>query len=817
MKKVNIFLVIISLIASSTLRAQVAINTDGSNPNPAALLDVKSTDKGMLIPRMTTSQRTAITTLADGLSVYDTDTKSFWFYNNSTWSELINNNNLNELADADKDTKIEVDKNGLDQDVIRFSTDGTEHFVMGSGILGVRNTGESVFIGYAIAAMDDHSNNRNIAIGSWTMHLNETGEKNIAMGYNSLYNNVTGSSNISLGAYALSENTNISDLIAIGDSALFDNGHGAITDIQGIQNTAIGSKALKTNTYGSYNTALGYQTLYANSSGSSNTAVGKSALHANTSGNNNTAYGSKALLLTTTGSQNTAIGAGTLQNTTSNFNTAIGSTSLCGNTTGQSNTAVGTNSLENNLNGNNNTGLGSNALGLNTSGNNNIAIGLSANYWNSSGNANVAIGNKSLYYSQNTDNLVAIGDSSLFYNGFSGTGTFNTALGAKTLRSNRGGDMNTATGYYALYSNVSGDNNTATGANALYSNTDYDNSAFGNHALNANTTGTSNTALGSEAMITNTTGDYNTAVGYFALGASNGNENTALGNRAISAASGDGNVAVGFEALTNTTSFHNTAIGYKAGDNITSGSNNIIIGNNIDAPSAIASDRMSIGNLIFGTNLDGTGTTYSTGNIGIGINSPTQKLDIRGNLQVKNTSGSVKMYIDGSSGNSELQFKESGAYAGAMGYNTSSNYLYLYQGGNVVLKNGNLGIGTTNPLYRLQVGNSGDGSTARANAWNTFSDKNLKKDFRKIEKPLAILNEISGYYYYWREGGDKSRQVGVIAQEVEKVLPEIVSTDSEGIKSLDYSKLTPLLIEALKSQQKTIENLNHRINVLEGK
>ena len=66
---------------------QVAINNDNSNPDPSAMLDVKSTDKGMLVPRMTSIQRMAISNPANGLLVFDSNTGSFWFYN-SGWLEL---------------------------------------------------------------------------------------------------------------------------------------------------------------------------------------------------------------------------------------------------------------------------------------------------------------------------------------------------------------------------------------------------------------------------------------------------------------------------------------------------------------------------------------------------------------------------------------------------------------------------------------------------------------------------------------------------------------------------------------------------------
>jgi len=119
-------------------------------------------------------------------------------------------------------------------------------------------------------------------------------------------------------------------------------------------------------------------------------------------------------------------------------------------------------------------------------------------------------------------------------------------------------------------------------------------------------------------------------------------------------------------------------------------------------------------------------------------------------------------------------------------------------------KTGNVGVWTTSPGVTFQVGNAGDGTTARANAWNTFSDIRLKKNIVRISGALDIVSQINGVYYYWKDGVDRRRQVGVIAQEVEKVLPEVVSQDSTGIKSVDYGKLTPLLIEAIKEQQKMI-------------
>ncbi len=76
------------VILSLGLFAQVSINTDGADPDGSAMLDVKSTDKGMLVPRMTTDQRTTISSPATGLLVFDETTGGFWFYNGSVWTDL---------------------------------------------------------------------------------------------------------------------------------------------------------------------------------------------------------------------------------------------------------------------------------------------------------------------------------------------------------------------------------------------------------------------------------------------------------------------------------------------------------------------------------------------------------------------------------------------------------------------------------------------------------------------------------------------------------------------------------------------------------
>ena len=183
-----------------------------------------------------------------------------------------------------------------------------------------------------------------------------------------------------------------------------------------------------------------------------------------------------------------------------------------------------------------------------------------------------------------------------------------TSLGYQAGNVNAGNN-NTFVGYQSGFVNDTGANNTATGNGALYSNaTGSYNTASGMAALYYNIGGHRNTANGLGALWTNTSGQQNTASGVYALSSNNGN--------------------------------NNIAIGYQAGDNITTGSKNIIIGSDIDAPSAIADNQLSIGNLIFGTGLDGTGTTISTGNIGIGTAAPSTRLEVAGGA-IKATGGLI--------------------------------------------------------------------------------------------------------------------------------------------------------------------------------
>jgi hypothetical protein len=93
------------------------------------------------------------------------------------------------------------------------------------------------------------------------------------------------------------------------------------------------------------------------------------------------------------------------------------------------------------------------------------------------------------------------------------------------------------------------------------------------------------------------------------------------------------------------------------------------------------------------------------------------------------------------------------------------------------------------------------------------SDKNLKDNITPISNPIEKIQKIGGYEFDWNDKQDtyEGHDVGVIAQEIEEVLPELVTTRDNGYKAVKYDKIVALLIEAIKDQQKQIDELKSKI------
>lgn len=441
-----------------------------------------------------------------------------------------------------------------------------------------------------------------------------------------------GNFNTGVGLRALESNAPTAfSLTAVGESALRSNS-------TGIANTAVGTEALESNVDGDNNTALGRGALRASLS-SDNTALGATALRWNTSGDKNTAVGSLALLSNTTGPWNVATGHAALRdNTTGDRNVAVGGVALAKNTTGLRNVAVGIDAMGKNETGSFNVAVGGGAL-LNNEVSDNTAVGHQSMTANTTGTLNTALGSLSLLRNTTGSYNTAVGSGALFQGtsasfntavGLSAlhetlTGLANTAVGASALQDNSTGADNTAMGFFALQFNTSGGGNTAVGARALQDNLTGLATAVGWDALRDNTTGTGNTALGAKALASNTTGFENTAVGFEALNLSTGNRNTAIGDRAlISQTTGEGNIA----------------LGDRAGASSDTGSDNIFIGHT----GASGDDKtIRIGRVGYHQ------VASIGGDVGIGIETPSNRLHVQGSVNGTATPANHVAFINNSS------------------------------------------------------------------------------------------------------------------------------------------------------------------------
>ena len=293
------------------------------------------------------------------------------------------------------------------------------------------------------------------------------------------------------------------------------------------------------------------------------------------------------------GIRNTAIGNAALQKNVSGASTAIGDHALQFDSSGY-NIAVGYYVLSSNTTGSNNVGIGVRAANKNTTGQQNIIIGRDVGSA-FTGSYNIALGSYS-FTGGTYDNCIAIGTSTLGaaatnniaignYVGASGSG--NVGIGHNAFSSGSG-NSNTVVGYYALGSLESSQNNRNTLVGAF--------------------AGTGRWLIGV------------TAVGVTAH-AGSGMNNTCVGDSSL----------IGTRGL----AYNNTAIGLGAGKNIQYGLNNIAIGYRADVPSTTDSFQLSIGNLIYGTRMDGTENTISNGKIGIKTKTPAYELDVNGKLGVR--------------------------------------------------------------------------------------------------------------------------------------------------------------------------------------
>jgi Chaperone of endosialidase len=330
----------------------------------------------------------------------------------------------------------------------------------------------------------------------------------------------------------------------------------------------------------------------------------------------------------------------------------------------------------------------------------------------------------------------------------------NTAEGNAALRDLTTGTFNTAIGLFSLALNTGGNSNTGVGAGALRNNTTGDqNTATGVNALLHNTTGQRNIATGWEALISNTTGSLNTATGVDALFTNTvGNSNTANGGGAL---------------FSNTSGFENTAIGDNTLVNNTIGTDNTAVGE-----SALLANINGDNNTAIGTNALAY-TTTGNSNVALGVAAGFNA-----------TTGSNNVYIG----------------VGMQGVAGESNACYIASI-----------FGQTSPSgTAVSINSSGKLGTIT-------SSRRFKDGIKPMDKASEAVFALKPVTFHYKRDIDPDgiSQFGLVAEDVEKVEPDLVVRDKEGNPySVRYDQVNAMLLNEFLKEHREVQELKKQVAAL---
>ncbi|HEX2684654.1 MAG TPA: tail fiber domain-containing protein, partial [Ferruginibacter sp.] len=427
--------------------------------------------------------------------------------------------------------------------------------------------------------------------------------------------------------------------------------------------------------------------------------------------------------------------------------------------------------------------------------------------------------------------------------------TYNSANGAMAMYYNTSGSYNTAIGALALHRNVSGSNNTVIGQAAglgTAGNSFSNNTIVGYQSGYSLTTGSNNVFIGYQS-------GYNETAGSNKLYIANSSSNPPLVYGDFSAGRiGLGTIAPGEKLEVNgniqltsggTVQAAPSSVGSAYSITVRGGDPYVPVGGSGGSVNIVATNNMPAGGSGY-SNLGTSGAINLTA--GSGYNSGGGHINI--------TAGATSCWALASNSHSDVNIQGGQNLVaadaasinvqggGTVGVgcptpNANGGNLILKSGigtgsgtqGNIQLLNGNVGIGTSAPSSKLEVcgntriiGTLNVSSTLSSSTGITCpSDIRYKKDISPIADPLQKLLKLNGVNYYWKQEefinmnfSDKM-QTGFIAQDLEKIFPEMVFTDEKGYKSVDYSRLTPVLVETIKEQQKQIKAINKKLEEIE--
>jgi hypothetical protein len=656
------------------------------------------------------------------------------------------------------------------EDYLQVTRDSTRIYVN-------EGSGKAIKGGFAVGGFDMKKGTQTITpftsltpenyfIGHKSGIKNQTGIHNSFVGYEAGMNNKSGRKNVFLGYHAGFNN----------DTASY--------------NVFIGNEAGNSNTYGRYNAFYGYQSGFNNLTGNSNLFVGYQSGYSNSSGNYNSFLGYSAGSSNSSGAQNSF----------------IGSFSGVSNINGNYNTFVGYNSGYKNQSGNSNDFFGTNSGYSNISGSNNIFLGTEAGYSNTEGSFNIFAGYKSGYASNASYNIFLGYQAGLLNT----TGTHNIFIGYKAGGSNKTSIFNTFIGYLTGCwwdrTQVSDYSNTFLGFGAGVGLKQHDTSAplssgdcntfIGGSAAGRILWGENNIIMGEKAAIEARLAARNVIMGASINYAWDGfqrtdtiYDNVWIGySVAVSNYAGRRNVFIGSQSngsklIGGFNGSGNVFIGYKSGYD-EYGSNKLYIDNSGTSTP-----------LIYGDFTDGSEKLVFNGNVGIGTNSPGNKLDVIGCIRSQGGgfptigSGIELGYISGSHGIIQV-IDRSG----------SPVYKDLRIGGYVKPSGDNLfGLGSSTLRWT---------SVYAVNGTIQTSDMRLKDNITSLNYGLESIMKLNPVCFNWKDDPENKKHLGLLAQDVIGIINEVVDTgdDPEKTLGINYSQFVPVLIKGIQEQQHQIES-----------
>lgn len=208
-----------------------------------------------------------------------------------------------------------------------------------------------------------------------------------------------------------------------------------------------------------------------------------------------------------------------------------------------------------------------------------------------------------------------------------------------------------------------------------------------------------------------------------------------------------------------------------------------------------------------------------SGNLGVGTDNPTSKLWVNGDgyftgvvtassfrgdgSQLSGISVPSAVSISTNTTNANQLIPYAVSFGSTTGLGATTEFVYNPS-------TGNFGIGTANPTVKLDVnGDVNISGILTATDINSSSDIRLKKNIKKFENTLEKIDEINGVSFEWKQSGSKS--AGIIAQELEKIFPELV-IDSGDYKKVNYNGLIGVLVESIKELKEEVKELKQRLD-----